>query len=707
MNVLQILPELNIGGVERGTVDLARYLMANDHKAVVVSGGGRLVRELDIIGARHYRLPVGRKNIFTMISMIGKICETIRRENIDIVHARSRVPAWIAFFACRITKRPFVTTAHGYYKNILTGSVMGWGRFVIAASGIIAKHMVKDFNVPYSKIRLIPRGVDLNQFMFKDPKEKRDLKQKSLPKVNGGFTVGVISRITPIKGHEYLIRAVSVLSRMIPKLKLLIVGEPSPGKEGYKEELELLTRRLGLSGIVEFVGWRGDIPEVLSQLDVLVLPTITQEAFGRVIIEAQACGVPVVATKVGGIVDLIENGVNGLLVQPQDTRSMQEAVLSIAKDPEFARRLAVNARNKVEDRFSLDKMAQMTVDLYREAIESLNILIIKISALGDVILSMPSIRAIRSKFSNSNIRVLVGLEARQVFKGCPYINELIVCDFKGRDRSIKRLWRIGSQLRSSNFDMVIDLQNNTRSHILAFLSLAPHRFGYNNGKLSFLLNRKVEMVVGPIDPVSHQFRTLGLVGIRPDDKKLELWPQEEEEEWAEQFVKDNWIDLKSQKVVGINALASKRWVSKSWPINNVALLCDELARRFNTRVVITGTKRDAESIRALRSMTKSKPIIAAGKTDILQLAALIKRCSVFVTTDSATMHVASCMKIPFVALFGPTEPGRHMPASSEHSVIRHDLNCSPCYKPTCARGYKCMRKITVEEVLEEVEKYLR
>lgn len=698
MNVLQILPELNIGGVERSTVDLARYLIANDHKAVVVSGGGRLVRELDIIGARHYHLPVGKKSIFTMIKMVGKLCDIIKRENIDIVHARSRVPAWIAFFASRITKRLFITTAHGYYKNLFTSSVMGWGRFVIVASHIIAIHMRDDFKVPYSKIRLIPRGVDLNLFKFTDPKEKRK---------GAGFTIGMISRITPIKGHIYFIKALSLVSRIVPKLKVLIIGEPSPGKEGYKQELELLVRRLGLSQSVEFTGWKENVHEVLSRLDLLVLPTVTQEAFGRVIIEAQASGVPVVATKVGGIVDLIEDGVNGLLVQPQDVRLLQEAILKIAKDPEFARTLALNGRKSVEENFSLDKMAERTIELYKEALSSLNILVIKISALGDVILSIPSLRAIRSKFPEAIIKVLVGLESRQVFKGCPYINEVITCDLKGRDRSLKGLWRLGSVLRNSDFDMVIDLQNNYKSHILAFLSLAPLRFGYNNGKLSFLLNKKIEATKEAIDPVSHQFRTLNLVGIRLDDKRLELWPQKEEREWADDFIKSNWVDLKKQPLVGINPKASQRWLSKSWPLENVASLCDELARRFNTRVLITGTKEDMGAGERLKNLTKSKPIIAIGKTDLLQLAALIRRCKVFVTTDSATMHIASSVKTPFIALFGPTEPGRHVPVSSGSTVIKHDIECSPCYKPKCSKDYRCMKDITVDEVIDAVKKFLK
>ncbi len=706
MNILQILPELNIGGVERGTIELARFLVDNDHKAVVVSGGGRLVRELDIIGARHYTLSVGRKSIFTMVRMVWKLCDIIKRENIDIVHARSRVPAWIALAACRMTGCRFVTTAHGYYKNRFTSRVMGWGKFVIVASHVIAKRMMEDFNVPYSRIRYIPRGVDLEKFNVTDAKRRRELKENAKPLPEGSFTIGVISRITPIKGHEYLIKALSVVSRVVPKLKVSIIGEPSPGKEGYKEELELLVKRLALTRIVEFVGWQDDVPKVLSQLDLLVLPTVTPEAFGRVIIEAQACGVPVVATKVGGVVELVEDGVNGLLVPPEDCRSLQDAIVKIARDRDLAERLSENGRENAK-KYSLDKMATETIGLYKEVIEKKNILVIKTSALGDVILSIPSLRAIRSAFPKAIIKVLIGQEARQVLKGCPYIDEIIVCDFKARHRSIKGLMRLGTALRRSSFDMVIDLQNSRRSHLLSFLTFAPLRCGYDNGKFSILLNKKVKDTGEHIDPVSHQFKTLALAGVKSNDKRLEIWPQEEEEEWAEKFLHDSWIDIKRQRLVGINPKASKRWISKSWPIEKVAALCDELAGKHNARVIITGTKDDLRTAKEISSMSKSKPIIAIGKTDLLQLAAIVKRCDVFITTDSATMHVASAVKTPFVALFGPTEPERHVSAAGRYTILTSNAKCRPCYKATCARDYVCLKGISVEEVTRSIKEHLK
>ena len=164
MNILQILPELNVGGVETGTLDLAKHLVKLGHKAVVVSNGGTLVKELESFGAIHYQLPVHKKSIITFFSMIARLAEIIKKEEIDIVHARSRMPAWVAFFAARRTNRMFITTCHGYYKKHPFSYVMGWAKRVISPSNVIARHMIDDFFVPQERIRLIPRSVDLEKF---------------------------------------------------------------------------------------------------------------------------------------------------------------------------------------------------------------------------------------------------------------------------------------------------------------------------------------------------------------------------------------------------------------------------------------------------------------------------------------------------------------------------------------------------------------
>ena len=695
MNILQILPSLDVGGVETGTIDLARHLVAAGHKAITVSSGGRLVRELDKIGARHYNLDVGRKSPLNIIKMVGKLTEIIKREDIDIVHARSRVPALIAYFACRKTGRVFITTAHGYYKKHSLSAVMGWGRFVIVASNIMAKHMVHDFGVPHDRIRLIPRGVDLTRFRFRDPAAYHP----------NAFTVGMVSRITPLKGNLDFIKAVSILSRQIPKLGAVIVGDAP--KEKYKEDLELLIRRLGLTETIESRPATQDVPAVMRELDVAVSATITPEAFGRVIIEAQASGVPVVSTKVGGVVDIVEDGETGLMCLPQNPKDMAEKVLTLYKDKALWTKLAVEGRKYVEENLNLDRMTEKTIALYEEALKVQNILVIKMSAIGDVILAVPSLKAIRAKFPNANIKVLVGVQSREVLDRCPYINDVIVCDLKGKDKGIPGLWRLAKELQKNYFDIVIDLQNNRKSHMLAFLSLAGLRYGYDNGKLSFLLNKKIKDDAPYLDPLEHQFRTLRLAGIKLIDKILQLWPSESDEAHIQKFLEDNWVKPE-QGLVGINVRASLRWFSKNWPAAHIAELSDRLAKEFNMRVVLTGAKEDIEFANHIAKVTKSKPIVAAGKTSVMELASLLKRFKVYVTPDSAPLHIAAAVGTPFVALFGPTEPDRHVVRSDKCVVLCKDdeLRCSPCYKPTCAKTNTCMKRITVDEVMAAMKQYL-
>ena len=357
MNILQILPSLDVGGVETGTIDLARYLVARGHKAITVSGGGRLVRELDAIDSRHYNLPVGKKSVFTIMRMIKELRDIIRKEDIDIVHARSRVPAIIAYFACKASGKAFITTAHGYYKKHLMSETMGWGKYVIVASNIMAKHMVDHFGVPHDRIRLIPRGVDLDRFRFRDPAAYR----------SPWFVIGMVARITPLKGHSDFIKAVSILSRQIPNLKAVIVGEAPKAK--YKEDLELLVRRLGLTNTIEFLPATNDVPDIMRGLDVIVSATITPEAFGRVIIEAQASGVPVVATQVGGVVDIIEDRKTGLLCASQNPKEMAEKILELHKDRRLWMEIAVESRKYVESYFNLNKMMDKTLAVYGEFVK--------------------------------------------------------------------------------------------------------------------------------------------------------------------------------------------------------------------------------------------------------------------------------------------------------------------------------------------------
>jgi len=696
MKILQILPELNVGGVETGTLDLSKYLVRLGHKVVVVSAGGTLVKELEASGAKHYTLAVHKKSILSIYKLIPILAEIIKKEEIDIVHARSRVPAWIAFFACRRTKAVFITTCHGYYKKHLFSLVMGWAKRVIVLSNVIARHMIEDFAVPHERIRLVPRSVDLERFKYSDPKLKR----------KDEFNVGIIGRITPLKGHLHFIKAMARISRTVPRLKIWIVGDAPASKEAYKEEVQVLVRRLGLWHCTEFLGTQRDIPGILAHLDLVVLATTTHEAFGRVVVEAQASGVPVVATKVGGVIDIIEDGKNGLLVPPADHKSMADAIMRIYEDTQLAQRLAENAYIKIKEKYTVELMVKNTLDVYRDALSNFKILIIKLSSLGDIILSTAALRAVWEKFSQGNYKIsfLTAEESKDALLRSPYINELLVCDLKNNDKGLKGLLGIGSVLRKKNFDIVIDLQNSRSSHMLSYLSGCVNCYGYDNGKLSFLLQHRIKDEKPAIDPVTHQFRILKMLGIDLLDNSLELWPSPEETKHMDELLSAQWLS-EAQKIVGINISASKRWSTKLWPQQYLMRLCEELGLR-DIRVVITGTSQDLPYADLLVSSLKSAKIInACGKTSVNELAALIKKCDVFISADSSPLHIASAVGTPFIALFGPTDARRHLPPGKNYIVINKGLDCQPCYKTKC-RTKRCMTEITPEEVLAAIDKLL-
>jgi lipopolysaccharide heptosyltransferase II len=695
MNVLQVLPELNVGGVETGTVDLAKHLIRLGHRAVVVSAGGPLVEELISYGAIHYQLPVHDKSFLTMLKVIPQLVAIINKEKIEIVHARSRVPAWVAYFACRKTKAVLITTCHGYYRRHPFSYAMGWAKRVIVLSNVIARHMIDDFGVPHERIRLVPRSVDLEKFSFLPPDKKR----------SDNFNVGIIGRLTPIKGHVYFIKAMARVAKTIPNLKIWIVGDAPASRWSYREELQILTKRLGLHSATQFLGTQRDIPAILGHLDLVVMATTTQEAFGRVIIEAQAAGVPVVATKVGGAIDIIDNGDNGLLVPPADVESMAEAVCRVWKDPQAASRMAQRALEKVKTHYTVELMVKNTLCVYDEALSRPEMLIIKLSALGDIILATAALRAISQKFRpRYRVSLLVSAECKDVVVNCPYIDELIICDLRDTDKGMIGLLRLGKELRRKNFDVVVDLQNNRASHVLAWLSWALERYGYDNKKFGFLLNHRIKDDRVSIDPVAHQFRVLSMLGIELKDPSLELWPTADDDASVEEFLASEWI-RPTQKLIGINASSSVRWLTKNWPLRYMVRLCEELAR-LDMRLVITGTHSDAASAQGLVEAVKDvKPINACGKTTIHQLGCLIKRCSVYISSDSAPLHIAASYGVPFVALFGATDPRRHLPPAKDFVVIKKDLPCSPCYKSRCQKN-ACMESITPEDVLAAVKSLL-
>jgi lipopolysaccharide heptosyltransferase II len=697
MKILQILPALELGGVERGTVDLARALKARgEDSAVVISSGGALVQELIREGIPHYTLPVGHKSIFSL-ALVSKIVEIIEKERVDLVHARSRVPAWLAWFACRRAGIPLVTTCHGHYSTHLLSRVMGWGKRVIVPSHVIGRHMIEAFGVSPDRIALIPRGVDLTQFPFQANKYDGPPPQT--------YRILNLGRLSPIKGQVEFLRVIHRLRRQVPNLEVWLVGSEGRGKGKYTREIEQTIRRLGLERIVKLLGTRRDIAELLKQADLLVLSSLVPESFGRVLVEAGACGTVCVSTGLGGVLDIIEDGKEGLLVPPRDEQAMSEAMARALLGRNEAGAMSRRLREKVERNFSLDQMVTRTVEVYRGVKAEKRILVIKLGALGDVILAGPSLRMIRKKFPEAHVSLLVDSRFSPVMSRCPYVNEVLPVD-REKLRSWGGLAKFAKSLRREQFDLSVDFQNTKRTHLLAFLAGIPDRYGFKRGLFGRLLNHPDAGFKETLSPVQHQFRVLSHLGISRLEEELELWPDPDAETLVAGWLAEKGIGSE-EKIVGLALGSSPRWATKRWPVENFQRLAKELVKKLGCQVILVGAEEDRGLAQSFSANGKGLADFV-GKTTLRDLVSLVRRMNVLVTGDTAPLHVAGALGIPTVALFGPTDPRRHLPPGRKITSLTRPLPCQPCYRGTCRNSEElaCLKKIEVEEVFEAVSKYL-
>ncbi len=373
--VLQVLPELNQGGVERGTIDIARALTEAGFNSFVCSNGGKMVSELEALKVTHIKLPVNSKNPITIIKNIFKLKDIIKQNDINIVHARSRAPAWSSYLACLLTGCNFITTFHGAYGaehslKRFYNSVMLRGKRVIAISNFILKHIETRYRCNISRIKVVHRGVDLDYFNPKKVTQSRiEQVKKMLNMELKGKVILMPARITRLKGHIYMLEALKYLKD--EDYTFLIVGITTDKHYEYKKEIERTIIAYGLKDKVSIHSAVSDMPALYSLSDIVVCPTITAEAFGRTITEAQAMGKLVVATRIGAPVEIIDNGKSGFLVSVNDPSDMTDVLRKLFKMDEKSKAKIVKvAKEKVESEFSLDKMCQQTLNIYKEVLES-------------------------------------------------------------------------------------------------------------------------------------------------------------------------------------------------------------------------------------------------------------------------------------------------------------------------------------------------
>jgi len=370
--VLQIIPSLGAGGAEQACVDVAAGLVDAGHRAIVVSSGGARVAEILKAGGEHVARPVHTKNPIKMALNALWLVKLIRAEKVDIVHARSRAPAWSAYWACQKTGCRFVTTNHAAYKfsnaaKKFYNSVMAKGERVIAVSEFLGRFVAETYGVGPDRLRVIPRGVDLDKFdPAKVTQERREVLRKAWNLKEGQRAVLLPSRLSPIKGQSVLIEAMALLPPEFSDIAAVILGDDQ-GRSGYRASLESLIASNGLQNRIGLVAHCTDMPAAYSLASAVVAPSLVPEGFGRVPVEAMAMGVPVIANKIGAFPETIEDRKTGFLVAPGNPRTLAAMIVrALSLKPNERKAMTDAAEERVWRLYDKKKMVGDTLSVYAE-----------------------------------------------------------------------------------------------------------------------------------------------------------------------------------------------------------------------------------------------------------------------------------------------------------------------------------------------------
>lgn len=378
--VLQVIPELETGGAERTTVEIAEAIVAAGGRALVATHGGRMAADIIAAGGEIFLMPVHSKNPAEIWANRGRLLGLIRSQRVDIVHVRSRAPAWSALWATRAAGTPLVATYHGAYQannplKKLYNSAMVRADLVIANSAFTAAAIRAQYDLKGRNLQVIPRGADLARF---DPAAVSAARIEQLTAAWGlehrptAFRLLLPARLTPWKGQALAVAAVARLaeaalrsaSGQAPDLQLVLAGA-AQGRTEYEAALRRDVETRGVRDMVHLVGDCADMPAAIAWADAVLAPSTRPEAFGRVAVEAGAMGKPVIASDHGGARETIVGGLTGILTPPGDVDALADAIAAMSAMSEMERSaMGARALEHVRERYSSDAMRRATLNAY-------------------------------------------------------------------------------------------------------------------------------------------------------------------------------------------------------------------------------------------------------------------------------------------------------------------------------------------------------
>lgn len=375
--LLQVVPELETGGAEQTTLDVARAVIAAGGKALVATRGGRMTARLESDGARLAQMPVQSKNPLVMLGNAARLADLIRSEHVSLVHARSRAPAFSALWAAQATRTPFVATYHGVYKAQSSlkrwyNAVMTRGDLVIANSDFTRDHVLAEHGIDPARVVAIPRGVDLDRFnpSWVTPERVDRLKAAwGVAPSDHRIRFLLAGRLTRLKGHLTIIEAARRMKAAGRKDFVIFFAGDDQGRTGYGEELADAISACGLEEQIRIVGHCDDMPAAFLLADVAILPTTVPESFGRAAVEPQAMGRPVIASAHGGTLETVVDGVTGWLAPPEDPQAWAQAMtraieLGAGKRTEMGH----SGMNRTRQLYRVDVMCDATLAAYEHVL---------------------------------------------------------------------------------------------------------------------------------------------------------------------------------------------------------------------------------------------------------------------------------------------------------------------------------------------------
>lgn len=377
--LLQVIPELETGGAEQSTIDVAKAVVRAGGTALVATRGGRMVSRLEADGGRLAQMPVQTKNPLVMLGNAARLVALIRQEKVSIVHARSRAPAFSALWAAHATGTPFVATYHGVYKaqsglKRWYNAVMTRGDLVIANSDYTRDHVLAEHHVDPARMVTIPRGIDFDRF---DPAFVTAARIDALRTAWGiapadpRTRILLAGRLTRIKGHLMIIEAARRLAAEGRRDFLLLFAGDDQGRVGYPAEVREAIAAAGLADMVRIVGHCDDMPAAYLLADFAILPTNVPESFGRAAVEPQAMGRPVIASNHGGVTETIIDGQTGWLAPVEDADAWARALArAIDLGPNQRQEMGAAGRRRARQLYSADAMCAQTLAAYERVLEA-------------------------------------------------------------------------------------------------------------------------------------------------------------------------------------------------------------------------------------------------------------------------------------------------------------------------------------------------